>query len=216
MWITLWITRIIPVSKFIKFTWKQLLIFITLLIFIWYNRGMDVRQCSICKESKPLTSEYFHKQSANKSGFGHYCKPCQSQYIKNRRDSKGQTVFDRLNHTKTHRVCRSCGKETPNKEMKNKRHWHSYCKSCRSEYTRRRNISQYGITPDDYKVMLDKQNGTCYICKKFDTKALAVDHDHDTGKVRGLLCTRCNRGIGLFGDSPDLLARAAEYLTTKR
>jgi hypothetical protein len=62
--------------------------------------------------------------------------------------------------------------------------------------------------------MLEQQNGVCAICHGNCTtwKALSVDHDHRTGKVRGLLCQTCNTGIGALDDSPDLLRRALEYL----
>lgn len=79
----------------------------------------------------------------------------------------------------------------------------------------------YGISLEEYNAMLTKQNGVCAICCKPETvicrgsepKSLAVDHDHDTGKVRGLLCDMCNRGIGMLEHSPALLIAAARYLT---
>lgn len=61
--------------------------------------------------------------------------------------------------------------------------------------------------------MLAAQKGRCEICKRLPgTKELAVDHDHRTDRVRGLLCFRCNVGIGQFDDSAELLLKAAEYL----
>lgn len=58
------------------------------------------------------------------------------------------------------------------------------------------------------------QNGVCAICKKTCTcgRSLAVDHNHKTGKVRALLCSRCNRGLGLFMENPEYLNAAKEYL----
>jgi hypothetical protein len=72
----------------------------------------------------------------------------------------------------------------------------------------------YGITLEEYVEMFDNQNGVCAICKKeCKTKnSLSVDHDHTTGKVRGLLCNACNRAIGMLGDNADILRKAAEYL----
>jgi hypothetical protein len=76
--------------------------------------------------------------------------------------------------------------------------------------------SQYGITPENYNEMLVAQNGGCAICGEKTpggrTKNFAVDHCHETGKVRGLLCTKCNRGLGLFNDRSDLLKLATTYL----
>jgi hypothetical protein len=67
--------------------------------------------------------------------------------------------------------------------------------------------------------MLKKQNNCCGICKKHISEALltrksnlCVDHDHKTGKIRGLLCDNCNRGIGLLGDNIDILRNAIGYL----
>ena len=76
--------------------------------------------------------------------------------------------------------------------------------------------SKYGITEDDYTVLLTEQDGKCAICMTDKPtgkwKVFAVDHCHNTGKVRGLLCNECNRGIGLLKDSPELLQAAKDYL----
>ena len=77
---------------------------------------------------------------------------------------------------------------------------------------------KYGITAADYDLMADAQGGRCAICLGHPTPnsqggaTLHVDHCHATGRVRGLLCGRCNKGLGLFQDDPDLLVRAAWYL----
>jgi hypothetical protein len=60
--------------------------------------------------------------------------------------------------------------------------------------------------------MFAQQDGKCAICKLISKQKLCVDHDHSTGKVRGLLCKKCNWGIGLFGDKPNFLRTAADYL----
>ena len=76
----------------------------------------------------------------------------------------------------------------------------------------------YGITYDDFKTMHDKQEGLCAICgqpEKYNG-SLAIDHNHKTGKVRGLLCTNCNRALGCFMDSTDNLKNALSYLETYR
>jgi hypothetical protein len=78
---------------------------------------------------------------------------------------------------------------------------------------------QFGITAEGYQNMLDAQNGVCAICKKPETATrlgttikMPVDHCHKTGKVRGLLCDSCNKGLGQFLDDPDALRSAADYL----
>lgn len=73
----------------------------------------------------------------------------------------------------------------------------------------------YGIGIEDYYEMLESQGGGCKICGTEDTgryKFFSVDHCHDTKKVRGLLCSDCNHGLGSFKDSPGLLDKAKEYL----
>jgi len=84
-------------------------------------------------------------------------------------------------------------------------------------------LRKYGITQGDYNSILKAQGGVCAICSRPETskfhgkvRALAVDHDHDTGKVRGLLCWACNGSIGKFGDDPQMLDKAAAYLREHR
>jgi hypothetical protein len=74
--------------------------------------------------------------------------------------------------------------------------------------------SYYGLTIEDFEKMLADQGGTCAICSGTQKhgRMLAVDHNHDTGKVRGLLCDDCNRGIGMLGDSKERLIRAVGYI----
>jgi hypothetical protein len=78
----------------------------------------------------------------------------------------------------------------------------------------------YGMNLSDYMELLDRQGGVCAICKNPETaqsawggeQVLCVDHDHITGKVRGLLCTLCNKGLGLFKDDVNTLEAAIDYL----
>lgn len=74
---------------------------------------------------------------------------------------------------------------------------------------------QYGMSAADYDHLLSSQLGVCAICgrkERVGGKRLAVDHDHESGRTRGLLCNSCNLGIGKFNDNPALLAAAVLYL----
>jgi hypothetical protein len=83
------------------------------------------------------------------------------------------------------------------------------------EYTRIRHNKIFNFTLKDYNNMLTQQVSGCTICGKTikeNGKALAIDHDHKTGKVRALLCSRCNLMLGIVNDNLDILKKAVEYL----
>jgi len=110
-----------------------------------------------------------------------------------------------------------------NKKTKTK-YYQSFCKNCINiyDYTADKNKKlkkAYGISLDEYNELLSKQNGKCAICSvdnngkyRNKSRAFAVDHCHTTGKIRGLLCSDCNIGIGLLKDNTDLLQSAIKYL----
>ncbi len=83
-------------------------------------------------------------------------------------------------------------------------------------------VKKYQITIDVYDQMVKQQSGKCAICLtpigqlKGRWGSLCIDHDHATGKIRGLLCAPCNKGLGHYEDNPDRLRRAAEYLLKGR
>ncbi len=83
------------------------------------------------------------------------------------------------------------------------------------EYERGRNLRKYGITFAQALAMYEFQDNKCAICLRDVqplTRDFAVDHNHTTGLVRGILCTRCNTGLGMFRENPFSLGRAMEYL----
>ena len=113
-------------------------------------------------------------------------------------------------------ICKKCANKS-SREWKEK-HPEQYAKAlwrCRLK-------KEYGITEKDYDRMYMEQLGVCAICEKPETRQLkgkttllCVDHDHETGKVRGLLCHRCNTVIGMFTDT-DLLDSAKRYLIERK
>jgi hypothetical protein len=126
--------------------------------------------------------------------------------------------------------CSTCLEDKPkSKFFKNsslKRGYQYQCKTCKgaldkklynsNEAKSNKRLKRYGITEDDYNLMFQKQQGCCAICNSHQSnfkRALAVDHCHETGKVRGLLCTNCNVGLGNFKDSLTSLSNAMVYLT---
>ena len=99
---------------------------------------------------------------------------------------------------------------------------HLYAKGlCHAHYIKQRNWKSSGVDAVRYQQMLHEQGGVCAICHQPEThrdglsgkpKYLAIDHDHKTGKIRALLCGNCNRGLGLFNDDIELLAKARAYV----
>lgn len=90
------------------------------------------------------------------------------------------------------------------------------CQSCAKDYQRRRSLSSsYGITLEEFNSMLDAEGHTCPICRNPKTEPV-VDHDHATGKVRGILCGSCNKAIGFLCDNPEIAEAAANYLRTRK
>lgn len=117
------------------------------------------------------------------------------------------------------RVCRDCEREyfadnyQSNKEARRKSHkdWRLRNPERLRGYFLK---SEYGITSEEYVALYETQDGVCAICSLPERKlpTLAVDHDHVTGKIRGLLCSSCNLGIGHFKDDVGLLRNASNYL----
>lgn len=132
------------------------------------------------------------------------------------------------------KTCTKCGAEKEisafYRHPEKKDGLHSWCKECKNtvdrEYhkspegrERKREVHlkrKYGISLAEYDEMFDEQNGRCGICGTEDTgsrfKHFTVDHCHDSGAIRGLLCNNCNRGIGLLGDTLKDLSKAVLYL----
>jgi predicted nucleic acid-binding Zn ribbon protein len=102
------------------------------------------------------------------------------------------------------RACEVCDAEHARRSV--------YCSDRCTATARRRRA--YGLTTSEYRALLDHQRGRCAICDRLPrTRPLHVDHDHRTGLVRGLLCSRCNHDLlGAAHERPDLLRAAAWYL----
>lgn len=133
--------------------------------------------------------------------------------------------------------CSSCEQEKPPTEFYKNRSrpdgLQNYCKLCstaayrkslekhrpartesRKKFDRNRNLKRlYGITLEEYELMLFDQNGRCALCfESLNEKVAHVDHDHDTGVIRAILCGTCNSGLGMFHHSTEKLLRAISYL----
>lgn len=127
------------------------------------------------------------------------------------------------------RTCTICDldKEISHYHKSGKNRWRSQCKPCynmllRENYCPRKHRNRklkfkYGITHKEYIILSKAQDNKCKICASDNSKChnsnyMHVDHCHETGKIRGLLCVDCNHGLGKFKDSPELLLNAISYL----
>ncbi|MFZ3556307.1 endonuclease VII domain-containing protein [Streptomyces sp. BH055] len=173
----------------------------------------DVKRCSRCRAERPRAA--FARNKASRDGLQAYCRECWAGYHQERQLAKGKNVRPRVPAPEGHKYCRSCG------EIKAHDEWHrnatasdglsTSCKDCRATKGRAGHLKrQYGITEAERDELVAAQVGVCCIC--LDAPAVHVDHCHETGRVRGVLCFSCNAALGQFRDRPDAIRRAAAYV----
>ncbi len=162
---------------------------------------MKTKVCGKCKQAKPI--EEFHRDKSRKDGHYTWCKNCSNEAGKFwRRKHKEQVrVYGAQYYAKNKKHCRKLIKR-----------WRQAHKDhSRNKYLKR----VYGITSEQYEEILIGQKECCAICGDHQSKfkrRLHVDHNHETGEIRGLLCTNCNRMLGHAQDSKDILMRGVQYL----
>lgn len=166
------------------------------------------KTCTKCNINKEIEEFGFSRPGVRRSN----CKECKRKYNKeylgknpdkakkykeNRKEQQKQ--YRNANKQKRNEYLKEWGKNNPEKKRAQKYRF------------------RYGIDLQDYEVMLKSQENCCKICgsketNRKNTEYFAVDHCHETGKVRGLLCYNCNSGLGKFKDNPELLEKAIDYL----
>lgn len=178
-----------------------------------YQSLCKVRKCRVCAVTKPLSEFKINKECVE--GRIKTCRDCIS-VGKHGRIRKLKTALTKsFEYPDGTKLCTQCKQVKPKSDFrlhsKKSGRLHSKCFICITDNLRFKN---YGITGDEYRAMLNDQNGVCKICSgsNWNEKFLYVDHCHSTGKVRGILCSNCNMGIGLFQDNITLMQKAIEYL----
>lgn len=176
------------------------------------------RKCKKCGETKDLLADF---ESAKRSREGRMpvCKTCRAEY---RSFLKARPKVQVISKVCT--VCHSTKEISAFTNQSQSPDGKSpQCKSCRAlvrqqvdpAKNRERFLNwKYGIGDAEYQRMLEKQAGVCAICARpqlTHRKYLDIDHCHSTGKVRGLLCSNCNRGLGYLQDDPTRILRLAQY-----
>ncbi len=158
-----------------------------------------MKRCKKCGIVKPYAD--FYRATGMKDGHRSECKICHGEQQKAWYAANREAAIASVKRW----------------QQANKEHLHAY----RKEYRKRRQAEDrdahlrrtFGFSTAGYEAMLAEQDGGCAICGRAPGKiALHVDHDHESGEIRGLLCVGCNNALGQFRDDVDLLRRATAYL----
>lgn len=169
------------------------------------RENAEGRLCSRCGERKPR--DEFADHACSNDGKSPRCRPCATEHIREWRSRNLEHARDLARGSQRRRAQQPLTKD----KMR--------------EYNKRAQLKKkYGMTPEQFEEMLREQNGRCSICS-VEVKAniayapgvsratmACVDHCHTTGRIRSILCNKCNRGIGMFGDDTGLLEKAIAYL----
>ena len=121
-----------------------------------------------------------------------------------------------VKHPPADRKCRVCGNICPLSKFKSGKFWRKICSDCKQIADLKK---IYGLGREDYIELLTKQHGVCAICANPESltlhgqkKRLSVDHNHTTGKIRGLLCHNCNTALGLVNEDCRVLLSMIRYV----
>lgn len=174
----------------------------------------DCIVCSTCRERKSVN---LFSPSVVKKGCGE-CRDCsktrRKEWAKKNPDKVAEyrKTWERKNPEKKREIWRKAHhKNKDERNAKSKSRYHAR----KADVWAKEIESKYGITADEYSARLENQGGGCACCgakQNASGKRLFVDHCHETGRIRGILCHNCNAGIGALGDNVEGLERAIEYL----
>ena len=190
-----------------------------------------VRKCKKCLKEHPI--EKFHKHPRGKNGRRSRCVECttvesrilrqRDGYEKHRKAKKAH--YERVKNIEEERQKRNERQrkyraENPEVRIRNREYRRLHLKRYQATEFESQLRTKYHMSRDQFFTMLNGQDGKCAICRTVlavETSRKAknrkcIDHDHDTGKVRGILCSPCNSGLGYFGDSLSRVEAAADYL----
>lgn len=177
---------------------------------------METKKCTTCKIEQPL-SEY-RKDASRSNGIHPTCNTCnkeiQRRWYKNNKEKARQTSSDRYQQKKDFINAKRRQERLDNPEKVRAKARSNY-NPIASKVASWKNAGIKNMTYDRYLQMLESQNNCCAICGSHQDnfkRQLCVDHNHETGKARGLLCDACNGGIGKLKDSIELLEKAINYL----
>ncbi|MET8178166.1 endonuclease VII domain-containing protein [Streptomyces sp. NPDC005336] len=172
--------------------------------------------CPGCKRALPFAS--FAADKNRRDGLQVRCRECVAEYgaryYRRRREATGRAVREKVEVPSGHKLCRACGMVKPHAEWDRNASasdgLSTRCKPCRAAENRLAYfMREYGITEAERDGKILSQMGVCAI--RLTAPAVHVDHCHETGRVRGVLCFNCNAALGQFKDRADAIRRAAAY-----
>lgn len=167
--------------------------------------------CSKCKTM--LTVGDFGPSKGQRDGLQNWCRPCKRASMR--------LPYDHPQKVKQRAIWQSLPHDHPRKVKSRADSLKKYYADTKTHRTRARRAKlkrEFGITPDRWDALFAEQGERCAVCKTddFGGKRPHTDHCHKTGEVRGLLCKRCNQGVGFFVDDPNLMRAAADYIERSR
>lgn len=175
------------------------------------------KECGKCGRSLPPAA--FARDRNRRDGLQVYCRECVAEYgaahYRRRREAEGKAVRQKVAVPVGHKRCPQCREVKPHSEWERNTSssdgWASYCRPCRAGRNRAGCLGRaYGLTETERDLLIASQGGVCCIC--LAAPPAHVDHSHETGRVRGVLCFSCNAALGQFKDQPEVIRRAAAYV----
>lgn len=166
---------------------------------------VQTKTCTWCHEDKPRCE--YHANRSRKDGLAAYCKACCSvRQVEYR--ARVKLDSDKMaRRREANRVWRASPKGRATSRA------YRLSETGRAVERASKRKAKYGLTPEEFEVMRLLQNNRCATCSdEFDPKHINVDHCHITGRVRGLLCMHCNRGLGAVRDRVETLEAMIRYL----
>jgi hypothetical protein len=193
--------------------------------FYKFNRAKDGR-CSICKKcDNNRKTAYLRKKSLelgktqrnytldakkDRENGIKYCPECKI------RKPISEFLYNNAARDKVDFFCIDCKKKLAKRYRQTPEDRRKYYQKRKRDIINSRLLRNFGITLEQYEKKLEEQNGKCEICGLTpieNKKSLAVDHDHNSGRVRGLLCNNCNVAVGFLKDNVDKAKKMTEYIT---
>ena len=169
-----------------------------------HAKNTPTKTCTKCETARPLTQ--FYKRPTG--GFHPHCKACWPKYKGiGRTGPRPKPIPSKI---EGNRICIECDRDLPIEEFyyesRRSEGFRCRCETCHKLYIK---VVPYGITVREYREAESRQKNACAICKR--KMALVIDHCHESGEFRGLLCHRCNIGLAILDDEERSHA-AADYL----